>query len=313
MRAGVVAIALLLGSVAAAGAADQKYAGLSQAEATDLANDVVETLKPSVFALDNRDFEPGEGRPLLVGTYSSRNSRGEDAWLTIFRLPGDGSKSDQSCVWSWRDEEAPDSYGFEGTRSVATGLSSDPVHERCVREVIDRGIADPEQETGVEPTALPAVARPQPVTPFGARPAGLYVVDFIGTADGFSESGVALELPLNGRPRTCGFAGFVIDELTGGGVTGATVTITPSTTASGLSGHSDQAEAAVAVLDAFGAFTFVDFPPAPLGYNLTIRAPNYAPFRAIHQECVSDDLLIGDWAVARRPRFEDGSSYPVGR
>ncbi|HET7855384.1 MAG TPA: hypothetical protein VFL41_02905 [Gaiellaceae bacterium] len=306
MYRGVAAIFALL-IVTGLGGQERDYAGVDRAEAERVAIRVARAMREPVFFADFRERRPR----VLIGTFSSRNSRGDEAWLVIFRLPGDVNDPDQACVWVWRAVGSPDPYGIEDTASVAYGASSDPVHERCVREVFSRGIADPEQTAGVD-MPEPVVSRPVPVTPFGARPSALYPRDLDPEGSAVSLTGLGIELPAGSSPGTCGFAGFVLDEASEHVVPRAIIAVSPSRPWSGISaGSPGLAERAVA--DELGGFLLLDFPFEPLGYDVTIDATGFATSRIVHQGCYEGSYAVGDWFVARSPRFEDATPVPVRR
>ena len=49
------------------------------------------------------------------------------------------------------------------------------------------------------------------------------------------------------------------------------------------------------------------------GFDISIRAPGYAPARNVHEGCYVDDLAVGEWIVGTRPVFEDHSPLPVAQ
>jgi hypothetical protein len=306
MQRGVAAIVALF-IVTGLGGTDGHDAGLSRAQAETLALEQARTQRETVFFPDFWERRSRE----LIDMFPSRNSRGEDAWLAIFRLTGVENDPDQACVWVWRATEPPDEFGFEESVSVAYGAVSDPVHQRCAEEVFSRGIADPEQTGGVE-MAPPVFSRPVPVTPFGPRPAVLYPRDLASADSGISISGIGVELPVGSSPGTCGFAGFVLDEDTERPVPGATITVKPSGAWSGVS-EGDKTAAATARTDELGGFVLLDFPDEALGYDVTIDAPGYATVRIVHQSCYVGSYAEGDWLIGRTPRFEDATPVPVRR
>jgi hypothetical protein len=284
------------------------YAGLARAQASGLATQAARSMREGVFAADTY-AEPR--RRVLAGVFPSRNSRGAEAWLAIFRLRGDVNDPDQACVWVWRTTGLPYRYGFEETPSVAYG-SGDPVHERCVEEVLSRGIADREQTVGVE-MPEPPFSRPDVVTPFGPRPSSAYPTDLVdGTA--LSLTGIGIQLPDGSAPGTCGFAGFVVDQRSGRVVPGATVTLAASRPWSGISDAPTIGSAvSTTISDTLGGFAFVDFPTAALGFDITITASGYGISRVVHQYCFEGDFAVGDWVLGRRSHFEDATPYPVAR
>jgi hypothetical protein len=276
MQRGVAAIVALF-IVTGLGGTGGQEPGLSLAEAESLAVEQARAMRETVFYPEYWETR----KRVLIGTFPSRNSRGEDAWLSIFRLTGVENDPDQACVWVWRATKPPDEFGFEEAVSVGYGSTADPVHERCAEEVFSRGIADPEQTGGVE-MAPPVFSRPDPVTPFGTSLAVLYPRDFAGPDSGVTVAGIGIELPVGSSPGTCGFAGFVLDEDTEQPVPGATITVKPSRAWSGVS-EGDKAAAATARADRLGGFVMLDFPDEALGYDVTIDAPGYARARIVHQ------------------------------
>jgi len=304
MHRGVAAIVALF-IVAGLGGTGDHDPGLSRDEAEKVASAQAMSMRETVFF---PDFWERRTR-VLIGLFPSRNSHGDDAWLAIFRLTGVEGDPDQACVWVQRAPEGPDPYRIEDTVSVAYGSTADPVHERCVEEVFSRGIADSEQTAGVA-EAEPVSSHPEPMTPFGPRPAALYPLDQ-NAGSGLSVSDTAIELPAGSSSAACGFAGFVLDEATEDAVPGATITATPSRPWSGVS--AGRVLGATAVADEFGGFALLDFPVEPLGYDITIEAPGYATSRLVHESCYEESYAAGDWLIGRKPRFEDATPVPVQR
>jgi hypothetical protein len=266
----------------------------------------------------NQESDPPEVADLherrqrvLVGTWSSTNSAGGDAWLSIFRLTRVENDADQACIWVWRATTPPDPYGFEEVPSVAWGREGDSVHERCWTEVRKRGIAEPDQTGGSE-LPPPSGHGPDVVGTFGSRVAGLYPVENVG---GLSITGLALELPTAMPSGTCGVAGFVIDASTEKPVRGATVGVTPSHAWSGISNTrtTERPGAAKAISDRRGAFAVGWLPDAGQGLDVTITAPGYAAAMVIHEDCAPGDFMVGDWRIGATPRLEDATPQPVAR
>jgi hypothetical protein len=303
--AAIVGLFIVLGLGGESG--EGAFAGLTGAKAEELTVEVAKAMREPVFFAD---FNERRQR-VLIDLFASRNSRGDDAWLAIFRLPGDPNDPDQACVWVWRATGLPDPYGFEETASVAYGPTSDPVHERCAKEVFSRGVAGPEQAGGVD-MPEPVLSRPVPMTPYGPRPAALYPRDSENDSSAISLSGIGIELPVGSSPGTCGFAGFVLEEVTERVVPGATIAVSPSRPWSGIS-PGGTGVAGRTIADELGGFVLLDFPYDPIGYDVTIDAPGFATSRIVHQSCYEESYAVGDWGIARTPLFEDATPYPVGR
>ena len=286
-----------------------QFRQLTREEATTLS---VAAARSERDPVEVEDLHERRGR-VLVGTWKSLNSRGGDAWLSIFRLTGVEGDPDQACIWVWRATEPPDPYGFEEVPSVAWGHAG-PVHDRCVAEVRSRGIAGEDQATGSEIQEEP-IAAPDVVGPFGPRPAGLYPLAYSG-GDAMTLTGRQLDLPVGMTPGTCGLAGFVIDAQTELAVAGAKVSVAPSKAWSGVSDGGVQpwpGGALTTTSDELGSFAVGELPVSELGFDVGITAPGYAEARIVHEECVPGDSMIGDWPVAHRPTLEDATPYPVGR
>jgi hypothetical protein len=259
------------------------------------------------------DLYPRPGRA-LVGTWKSRNSKGDEAWLSIFRLTGVQNDPDQACIWVWRATDPPDPYSFEEVPSVGWGRTPNLIHDRCWAEVRTRGIANPDQVSGSEIPQEP-VASPDVVEPFGSRPAALYPLEYSG-GDAITLTGIQLDLPAGMAPGACGLAGFVIDAQTEEPIAGATVSVAPSHAWSGVSDGSVEPwpkGAVTAVSDHFGAFMVGELPVSRLGFDVGIVAPGHGASREVHEDCPTGDITVGDWPVAREPTFEDDTIYPVGR
>jgi hypothetical protein len=108
--------------------------------------------------------------------------------------------------------------------TVANGRPG-PVHDRCVGRVMALG-AMSRNDTAGDEEAAPALAYPEPVSPYGTVPRGSYVADPTYT-DAISLTGIPARFP-NGTARgTVGYAGFVTDER-GKALPGASIWIWPA-------------------------------------------------------------------------------------
>jgi hypothetical protein len=305
MRRTAVAVFVLFVAVGCGGM--HPYAGLSRAEARRESVGAARAM-PNVELLTNDFATPMTARP--VGTFRSRNSHGEEAWLTVFRLSKHQvNDPDQACIWVWRADAG---LRFEDVPSTAYGRTS-TLHERCVKFVLARGFASRDQTMGDE-SPSPTVARPPAVTPLGPLPP--VVPTEVLPADAFFEIGPSVAGPAAVARATCGFAGIVVSERATKLVPFARIALTPSRPWSGVSdgGAAAWPEGALeTIADHWGAFVFSNLPYSRLGYDISIRARGYAPTRIVHEQCYEDDLAVGEWVVGSSPRFEDATPVPIVR
>jgi hypothetical protein len=264
----------------------------------------------NVEALTNDFASPMTARPL--GTFRSRNAAGDDAWLTVFRLfKPQVNDPDQACIWAWRDYDGPH---FDEVQSVAFGHAPETMHERCVRFVFAHGFASRDQLAGDE-EPRPALPHPQPMTPFGPLPRVTYAADVLPN-DAFFLVGPSLEAPARVAPATCGFAGRVENAAQTRAVPSAQLAVTPSHPWSGISDGGARAwpaDAITTTADRTGSFVFANLPFDAEGFDISIRALDYAPARIVHEECSSSDLAVGEWIIGSRPSFEDHTPHPVAQ
>jgi Carboxypeptidase regulatory-like domain len=278
LRRVAVIFALLLLSGCGSG---DRYAGLTRDEAARESVHVAREMREPAAVADMW----GPRKRVPIGTWRSRNLRGQAAWLTVFKLTGVANDSDQACVWAWR--ETSRSTTFEETASVAWGLDGDPAHDGCADEVRTRGIAGSEQTMGSDVTS-PPVATPTVVAPFGAWEASSLPTGY-AAGEGVTLTGYELLLP-NRVPRgTCGFAGFVIDASTYRPLRGARVSIAPAGTPKSV----------VATTDDLGSFAFSGLPVVARGFDITVSVAGYAISRGERERCYPGDFAIGDWTVTR--------------
>jgi hypothetical protein len=165
-------------------------------------------------------------------------------------------------------------------------------------------------EVPQEPTATPDV-----VGPFGPRPAGLYSLDYSG-GNAMTLTGIQLDLPAAMTSGACGLAGFVIDSQTEKPIAGATVSVGPSHSWSGVSDASVEpwpAGGVITTSDRLGSFAVAELPVSALGFDVAIAAPGYGGSRRVHEYCEEGTIMVGDWAVSREPSFQDSTPYPVER
>jgi hypothetical protein len=303
-----VAAAIVVLLVASGCAHARPYAGLTRQEARRESVDAARAL-PNVEALTNDFASPMTARPTV--TLRARNSAGDEAWLTIFRLfkhqVGD---PDQACVWVWR---SGGTLRFEDVPSTAYGHVPDALHDRCVNVVLARGLASPDQVMGSEMPS-PTIARPPLVTPFGPLARGVTPTDVL-PADAFFEIGPSVAGPGAVARGACGYAGIVSNADATKTVPFARIALTPSRPWSGISDGGAFAwptGAVETIADHWGAFVFTNLPYTPQGYDVSIRARDYAPSRVVHEQCFEGDLAVGEWVVDSSPTFVDGTPYPVG-
>lgn len=279
------------------------FAGLSERSAATEGTEVAKAFAPSAGGYE----DPAVYKKLrLVDILRSNDSLGHEAWLAVFRYPGG---HDAACVWVRGAAEGPTKYAFEESQSVAYGPAPERVHDRCARVAFRLRLLGPNDDAGSPPT--PAYAYPQPVSPFGVVPRGSYLADLEDT-DGASLSGIPAKFPETTAPGTTGVEGFVVDERTWGVIRGATVAVAPS---SRLSGFSRVPRGRFRPLlqvttDRHGSFAILDLPARKLGYDVVVTAPGYAPAYDVH-DLSQPTLFIGDYSVARHPRFFDDTIAPV--
>ena len=242
----------------------------------------------------------------LVDVRRSLDSARREAWLALFRYPGG---HDAACVWVRRVMSSPWRYAFEETQSVANGRSPEPVHDRCAAIAFRRHLLGPDDTAGSE-VPIPAYAYPQPVSPLGPVARGSYLADLEDT-DGASLSGVPARFPQGTAPGTSGVEGFVVDERTWRVIPGATIAVAPSTRLSGFSRvpHGRFRPVLEVTADRHGAFAILDLPARKLGYDIVVTAPGYAAAYDVHDLSVPG-VFIGDYSVARHPRFVDSTLGP---
>lgn len=271
-------LALIL--LSGCGSGDE-YAGLTREEAAGESIRVARQMREPAAVVDLW----GPRKRVPIGTWRSRNSSGELAWLTVFRLTGVVNDTDQACVWARREASRP--TGFEEAPSVAWGIVGDPAHDRCAAEVFERGIAAAEQTMGSE-VSSPPVAEPEVVAPFSSWEAALSPVDYSG-GSAMTLTGQELLLPRKVPSGTCGFAGFVIDEATYRPLPDARVRISRAGHAAGI----------VTTTDELGAFAFSGLPVVEQGFNFTVSVAGYRTSRTTGEDCYPGDFAIGDWSVTR--------------
>lgn len=242
----------------------------------------------------------------LVEVVRSKDSAGREAWLTVFRYPGG---HDAACVWVRRGDAGPGEYAFEETQSVAYGPAPEPVHDRCARVALQLRLLRPADDAGSE-MPPPAFAYPQPVSPLGPVARGSYLADPEYT-DGASLTGLPARFPETTAPGTTAVEAFVIDERTAHVIPGATIAVRPSTKLSGFRRVPDGFHPVLTVAaDQLGSFALVDLPARRLGYDFLVTAPGYAPAYTVH-DLSEPSIWIGDYSLARHPRFFDETIRPV--
>lgn len=260
-----------------------KYAGLTRDEANSRSIQVARHMREPVAVADMW----GQRKRVPIGTWRSRNSHGQAAWVTVFRLTGVVNDRDQACVWARRPPSRP--ILFDEAVSVAWGMVGDPAHDRCADEVRARGIAGPEQTMGSE-VSSPPIATPEVVAPFGAWEVRLSPLDYAG-GDGMTLTGYELLLPKRVPQGTCGFAGFVIDGATVRTVPGARVHVVPAGGRGGI----------VATTDDLGSFAFSGLPVVARGFDFTVSVAGYPTLHERREQCYPGDFAIGDWSLSRPP------------
>lgn len=271
-------IALILLSGCGSG---QKYAGLTRDEAAGESIRVARQMREPSAVIDL--WAPRNRVP--IGTWRSRNSSGEAAWVTIFRLTGVVNDTDQACVWARRDPSRPTTY--EAAPSVAYGIVGEAKHDRCAAEVRARRIAGPEQTMG-SLVSSPPVAEPEVVSPLAAWQATLPPDDYSG-GSGVTLTGQELLLPRKVPPGTCGFGGFVIDEVTNRPLADAIVRIAPAGGTGGI----------VTTTDELGSFAFSGLPVVERGFDFTVKAAGYETSHQLREQCYPGSYAVGDWSLVR--------------
>lgn len=261
-------------------ASSDDYAGLARDEAAGESIRVARQMREPAAVVDL--WAPRKRVP--IGTWRSRNSSGQPAWVTIFRLTGVVNDTDQACVWARRDMSRPTT--FEQTPSVAWGIVGEAKHDRCAAEVRARGIAGSDQTMGSE-VSSPPVSRPEIVAPFGSWQARLPPVEFSGGGS-ITLTAQELLLPKKVPPGTCGFGGFVIDVATYRPLVGARVLIAPAGRSGGI----------LATTDRLGSFAFSGLPVVEDGFDFTVRAAGYR-IRTEREKCYPGGFAVGDWSVTR--------------
>jgi Carboxypeptidase regulatory-like domain len=274
--AGLVAVTLLSGC-----GSGGEYAGLTREEAARESARVARQMREPVAVIDL--WEPRKRVP--IGTWRSRDSSGEAAWVTVFRLTGVENDTDQACVWANREASRP--TRFEEAPSVAWGIIGDRAHDRCAEEVIERGIAGLEQTIGSE-VSSPPVAHPDVVAPFASWEARVPPAQYSG-GSAITLTAQELLLPRKVPPGTCGFAGFVVDDATYRPLAGARVRVAPRGGSGGLA----------ATTDAFGSFAFSGLPVVERGFDFTVRAAGYRTSRTLGEHCYPGGFGVGDWSLVR--------------
>jgi hypothetical protein len=153
------------------------------------------------------------------------------------------------------------------------------------------------------------------MTPLGPRPRVTYPTDVLAS-DAFFLVGTSLEGPARVAPGTCGFAGRVENAAQTKAVPYAQLAVTPSRAWSGISDDGAWAwpqDGITTTADATGSFVFADLPFDPEGFDISIRAPGYAPARNVHEDCYIDDLAVGEWIVGSHPILEDHTPHPLAQ
>lgn len=258
-----------------------EYAGLTREEAARESIRVARQMREPVAVIDL--WEPRKRVP--IGTWRSRNSGGQSAWVTIFRLTGVVNDTDQACVWARREASRPAT--FEQAPSVAYGIVGEAAHDRCAEEVRARGITGPEQTMG-SLVSSPPVAEPEVVSPLAAWEATLPPDDYSG-GSGMTLTAQELLLPRKVPPGTCGFGGFVIDEVTNGPIADAIVRIAPAGSTGGI----------VTTTDELGSFAFSGLPVVERGFDFMVTAAGYETSRQLREQCYPGSYAVGDWSLVR--------------
>jgi hypothetical protein len=299
---------LVLCSLAAAGCGHHQFAGISRVEAQRQALGVARTWSTP---LEATYFGPAQRKPVVVATARGRTADGRDAWLTVLRFRGDGSDKDAGCVWTWKAHgQWP--FGFQEVPTVSFGRSG-PAHDRCVARVTALGVLN-QNDTVADDEVMPALAYPEPVSPYGTVPRGSFVADPTFTED-ISLTGIPARFPNRTARGTVGYAGFVTNEG-GRALSGASIWIWPA----GLfDGPSDKVGpgrtppfAVHDVSGRLGAFALLNFPPKRYGYDVLVVRPGYAPGYDVHLfDRGQTGLFLGDLTVGRKPSFYDDSTVAV--
>jgi hypothetical protein len=286
VRFGAIALALVALGV---GSGETPYAGLTRSEATALSREAAASFpqRQEPYIDTVRDAEPLE-------TFENSNSKGEPAWLTIFRFTGE-YEPDQACVWVWATPSGPWPQEFDTVPTLAGGHPT-PLHERCLAIATAHGYVDPGQTVGSE-EPVPRIAHPEPMSPFGALPRYDYLDEWI-EPDVLMGSDEGLLVPGSTAPGTWGLAGFLLGPDGFDTVPGGTIAIAPATPGAVLSNATEPPPGAVkAVTDEFGAFAFVNMPRTPWGYVAYISAPGHAPYVEPLDDVTQDQLYLGEIAL----------------
>jgi len=285
----------------AVGCGTHQFAGLSKPTARALAVADFHTFGPLVD-VDGLAAVGTSSSGRVLGTIRSRTSRGDEAWLTIFRYSGGG---DEACIWIWHVHGLPWKYGYEETKSVVSGYVN-ATHERCTAAVrAQHWLAG--DEVGSEIRA-PAVAYPEPVSPLGSVPRAAFLA-YPEDTTAISQSDIPAKFPEGTAPGTAGLAAFVLDAQTLRVVRGAVVMAKPSSRLSAFRPAFDPRHAISAVSDRLGAVAFLDLPASRYGYDFYVRAPGYAPLLDVH-DLEPTGLYLGDFLLSKSPAFEDEEPVP---
>jgi hypothetical protein len=147
------------------------------------------------------------------------------------------------------------------------------------------------------------------MSPLGPVGHGSYLADLEDTGWA-SLSGVPARFPQGTVAGTVGVAAFVLDERTYRVIPGATIAVRPATR---LSGFWRVPRTVVPALettaDRHGAFVLLDLPVRKFGYDLILSAPGYAPRYEVH-DLIDGGFYVGDYTLARHPRFADDTPGP---
>lgn len=274
---------------------------MSRAAAAEQATAVARTFAPDVLGYE----EPATFRlAALLDVSPSHDSRGEEAWLAVFRYPGG---HDAACIWIRRATTGPWRYSYEETQSVAWGRSPERVHDRCMRVAFRLHLLDPETDDAGSEIQVPPYAYPTPMSPFGPVARGSYLADLEDT-DGASLTGLPARFPQATAPGTSGVEGFVVDERRLRVIPGATIAVAASTRLSGFwrVPHGRFPALLEVRADRHGAFAILNLPARKLGYDFLVTAPGYAPSYDVH-DLSQPSLFIGDYSIARHLRFVDST------
>jgi hypothetical protein len=153
------------------------------------------------------------------------------------------------------------------------------------------------------------------MTPFGPLPRFAYPADVL-PSDAFFLVGASLEVPAGVAPGTFGFAGRVENAAQTRAVPYAQLAVTPSHPWSGISDGGAWAwpqDAITTTADRTGSFVVAGLPFDSEGFDISIRAPGYAPARSVHESCYGGDLAVGEWVLDSRPIFEDHTPHPLAQ